>query len=103
MRDGFWAAQEGGNFGEAAVLAKVCKTLMGGEAAQAGNQAVAVGFGGLAEFPDLDRLAQAGGGDGTGKLCQRLGVELGAVARQGFGVDLMDGDEDVGGHAGSDL
>ena len=43
----------------------------GGEAAQAGDQAVAVGLGGLGEGPDLNRLAQAVAVDGGGEVFER--------------------------------
>ena len=57
-------------------------------------------FGG-AQGPDLDRLAQAGGGDGGGEGLQRLGVQLATVAGDGVGQDRVEGQvQDPVGHAG---
>ncbi len=83
-------AEEGGDVGVACLRAGV-------EAAVAGDETVEVRGAGGGEAPDLDRHAQAGGGDGVGKLGQRLGVEGGAVAGEGFGVDGGEGEVDHGG------
>lgn len=61
-------AQEGGDGGEVAVAAPGGQKAHGGEAAQARDQAVAVGLGGGVQGPNLDRLAQAIGDDGVGEI-----------------------------------
>ena len=71
----------------------------GGEAAQAGDQAVAVGLGGLGKGPDLNGLAQAVAVDGGGEVFEGCGVEVGAVAEQGVFEDFGGGD--VGDHGAS--
>lgn len=83
-------AQEGGNLGMAEGGA-------GMQAPVAGDEAVPLRLTGRAEAgggerPDLDRHAQAGGGDGAGQFGKVGGVEGAAVARQGIGVDLGQGE-----------
>ena len=65
----------------------------GVQAAEAGEQAEAGGAAGLVEGEELDRLAQAGGGDGGFELGLGLGVEAGAVAGERGGVDLGERDQ----------
>ena len=64
----------------------------GAEAAEAGDEAVAAALVGLLELEELDRLAQAVAGDRVLELGQRVGVELGAVAGDGVGADLVERD-----------
>ena len=67
--------------------------LAGGEAAEAGDEAVAVGAGGVGrcELPDLDRQAEAFGRDGKLQLAEGGFVQRRAVAEEGGGVDLAMG------------
>jgi hypothetical protein len=79
----------------------VAKALAGGQAAGAGDEAIAQALERLGKGPDLDRLAQAGVGDGDHQFGQRLLVQAGAVADEGGGVDLGDGQgKDLGGVCG---
>jgi len=84
LGDGLGGAEEGGDGGEAEVPG-------GGEAAEAGDEAVGVGSGrmgaGGGEGPDLDRGAEALGRDGVLELGEGCGVQRGAVAEEGVGVD----------------
>lgn len=68
-----------------------------GEAAEAGDEAVGVAIAGGGEGPDLDRGAEAFGRDGVLKQGQRGGVEGGAVAQEGEGVDPGEGEVVDGG------
>lgn len=72
------------------------------EATVAGQEAVFGGVGRLVgEAVKLDGLAQAVEGDGVGELGERVVVANGAVAGEGFGVDLGQGDVVEGvGHGG---
>lgn len=93
-------AQEGGNGGVCGGVAAV-EQAGGGEAAQAGDQAVALGLGGVRELPDLNGLAQAVAVDGGGEVFECARVEVGAVAEQGLVEDFGGGDlGDFGVHGG---
>ena len=76
---------------------RVAEAADSGEAAEAGDEAVGVAIAGGGEGPDLDRGAEAFGRDGVLKQGQRGGVEGGAVAQEGEGVDPGEGEVvDVG-------
>lgn len=81
------AADEGCDGGEA-VGATAGQQAVRGKAAQARDQAKAVGTGGGGEAPDLDRLAQPVAGDRGGEVFERGFVDVGAVAQEGFGEDF---------------
>jgi hypothetical protein len=59
-----------------------------GEAAEAGDEAVYVAVTRGGKAPDLDGGAEAFGCDGVLQLLEGCGVEGGAVAEEGVGVDL---------------
>ena len=87
-----------GRDGAVAVLA--CRSeqrAAGGEAAEAGDQAVEDGRLGIGEVEELDGHADAVGGDGEAELVQRRLVELGAVAGEGGLVDGVERDVVDGG------
>jgi hypothetical protein len=65
----------------------VAQGAAGGEAAEAGDEAVVEGLARGGEAPDLDGGAEAVGRDGVLELLEGLGVEGGAVAEEGGGVD----------------
>ena len=76
LGDALGLAHEGGDGGEARLVeAVVVQRAEGGEAAEAGDQAVAVRAVGLGELEDLDRHAQAVGDDGEAELDEGVGVE----------------------------
>lgn len=87
-----FGGEDGGAYGGVdRVLGEAVECAGCGEAAEAGDEGVS-GVSGV----DLDGGAQAVGGDGEAKFGQGGGVEVGAVAGQGFGVDQVGGDA---GHA----
>jgi hypothetical protein len=93
-------AQEGGDGCVGFEAPGTVELAEGGDAAEAGHDAVAEPAVGIGELEQLDGHAQARGVDRVAELAQGLGVEAGAVARQGVVVDLGEGDQ-VDGHAGS--
>lgn len=93
-------AQEGGDGGEVAIAAPCGQKAHGGEAAQARDQAVAVGFGGGVQGPNLDRLAQAIGGDRGGEVFKRGIVQGDAVAQKRVVLDFGGGQGEDGVHGG---
>jgi hypothetical protein len=84
---------EGGDAGVAVLAGFFQLGAEGEQAAEAGEQAVALPVAGFGEGVDLDGLAQAGGGDREPELLERLGVEAGAVAGERALVDLGEGDQ----------
>ena len=84
-------AQEGVDPGIARLAGELVERADRGEAAVAGDEAVAEAAFDFAEGEELDRAPEARRGDGEPELGQRLGVEGDAVAGQRLGVDLVDG------------
>lgn len=75
-------ADEGGNGG-------LLQLVVREQPPVAGDEAIGEGAGG---GENLDRHAQAVGGDGEGEVGERDGVEVEPVAGEGGGVDLVEGD-----------
>ena len=92
LGEGLGGAEEGGD-------RFVAKGAAGGEAAEAGDEAVGVAVAGGGEAPDLDGGSQPLGRDGVLELGERVGVEGGAVAEEGGGVDFDEGEVVEGVHA----
>lgn len=91
LGDGLRGAEEGGDGG-------VAQRAAGGEAAEAGDEAVFVLLAGGGELPDLDGGAEALGRDGVLEELQGLGVKRGAVAEEGVGGDFREGEVVEGVH-----
>lgn len=91
LGDSLGGAEEGGDRG-------VAERAAGGEAAEAGDEAVGVAVPGAGELPDLDGGAEALGGDGVLEELEGLGVQGGAVAEEGVGGDFREGEVVEGVH-----
>lgn len=87
VRCGFWGEDGGLDGGVDRVLGDGVERAEGGKAAEAGDQGETCVSG-----VNLNRRSQAVGGDGEAELGQGGCVKVGAVARQGVGVDQDCGD-----------
>lgn len=92
LGDGLGGAEEGGD-------CRVAEGAAGGEAAEAGDEAVGVAVLRGGEAPDLDGGAEALGRDGVLEEGEGLRVQRGAIAEEGVGGDFGEGEVVEGVHA----